>query len=103
MYLCPMRDPGTCPHLQGLFILTPYRVAYPGREYMLFPNRSAMARVLSLWRSIEKKGSESETSRQSRQMSGYNTNIQRPFASLELARCVKHQSHARRLAQVSWV
>ena len=31
-----------------------------------FPNRSAMARVLSLWRSIEKKGSESETSRQSR-------------------------------------
>ena len=59
-----------------------------------------MARVLSLWRSIEKKGSESETSRQSR---GINRNIQRPFASLQLARCVKHQTHARRLAQVSWV
>ena len=46
---------------------------FSGRDAnLLFPNRSAMARVLSLWRSIEKKkGSESETSRQSRQMSGY--------------------------------
>ena len=35
---------------------------------LLFPNRSAMARILSLWRSIEKKGSESEANRQ---MSGY--------------------------------
>ena len=38
----------------------------PGTNNIWFPNRSAMARVLSLWRSIEKKGSESETSRQSR-------------------------------------
>ena len=37
-----------------------------GDANISFPNRSAMARVLSLWRSIEKKGSESETSRQSR-------------------------------------
>ena len=30
-------------------------------------------------------------------MGGYkiNTKIHRPFASLELARCVKHQTHAR--------
>ena len=48
------------------------RVPPPPQRIFKFPNRLAMARVLCLWRSIEKKGSESEASRQ---MSGYYTKI----------------------------
>ena len=58
---------------------------------LLFPNSFAMARVLSLWRSIEKK---SLNLRLESRWVGINTKIHRPCASLELARCVKHQTHA---------
>ena len=51
-----------------------------------------MARVLSLWRSIEKK---SLNLRLEGKWVGIYTKIHRPFASLELARCVKHQTRAR--------
>ena len=57
-----------CPSVSKVTIDVPQIfncLASPGAN-IWFPNRSAMARVLSLWRSIEKKGSESETSRQSR-------------------------------------
>ena len=67
----------------------------PGAN-LLFPNSFAMARVLSLWRSIEKK---SLNLRLEGRWVGIpytiNTKIHRLFASLELARCVKHQTHAR--------
>ena len=59
---------------------------------LLFPNSFAMARVLSLWRSIEKR---SLNLRLQGRWVGINAKIHRPFASLELARCVKHQTHAR--------
>ena len=62
---------------------------------LLFPNSFAMARALSLWRSIEKK---SLNLRLEGRWVGINTKIHRPFASLELARCVKHQTHARHAA-----
>ena len=64
----------------------------PQATNLLFPNSFAMARVLSLWRSIEKK---SLNLRLEGRWVGINTKIYRPFASLELARCVKHQTHAR--------
>ena len=48
-------------------------------------------RVLSLWRSIEKKSLNNL--RLEGRWVGINTKIHRPFASLELARCVKHQTH----------
>ena len=51
-----------------------------------------MARVLYIWRSIEKK---SLNLRLEGRWVGINTEIHRPFASFELARCVKHQTHAR--------
>ena len=64
---------------------------------LLFPNSFAMARVLSLWRSIEKK---SLNLRLEGRWVGINTKIHRPFVSLELARCVKHQTHARHACRV---
>ena len=57
-----------------------------------------MARVLSLWRSIEKK---SLNLRLEGRWVGTNIKIQRPFASLELARCVKALSHLTDLARRS--
>ena len=56
------------------------------------PNSFAMARLLSLWRSIEEK---SLNLRLEGRWVGIYTKMHRPFASLELARCVKHQTHAR--------
>ena len=48
--------------------------------------------IKSIGRSIEKK---SLNLRLEGRWVGINTKIQRPFASIELARCVKHQTHAR--------
>ena len=76
---------------QRKFILTGNFWCVRGAN-LLFPNSFAMARVLSLWRSIEQN---SLNLRLEGRWVGINTKIHRPFASLELARCVKHQTHAR--------
>ena len=64
----------------------------PGREFT-FPKQFCYgACIKSIWRSIEKKSLN--LTLEGRWV-GINTKIHRPFASLELARCVKHQTHPR--------